>query len=810
MNNENITVSTSNLNNSPNILNKRNGWLENDLLLGNNQVYNTQCHCTICQQNQETQRNQPSISNSFQNSVTPTGLNKIDTLLGGSKWDSNTITYSFYSNSKYNGQYYNSGETGVGEVSEAVKNNVRTILSDISKYINITFQEVTEENSVTGQVYGKIRYILSNQPDYAYAYYPGNSNISGDVFLRDNYDNNTTTNGFQTIPGNHGYMTLIHETGHALGLKHPGDYHGSGSWTGPFLPGLEDNTTNTLMSYNFAGYSASTLMLYDIKTLQYIYGVKQYNNASTTYKFQEVDLYQVGNIFSHTGSSRTKQTIWDSGGIDTLDFSLLASDSSGYRFDMNEGGILTSQSAYNSVSYTPINSTSIYNTSNYGTFIAFDVVIENLINSRSNDYIIANAASNIFSGYHYGTNKGNDIIIGSNNQDTLDLSSYNHTDVTESRLNNDLFLNLYSGTSVTIKDYYLSLSNERLNILYANQNEVKLTKNPSNDVFSISGGSRGKLRVSLTEKNSSLMNELGIFNVDDANGTIDNISPGQNGYTEKALARAKVIFSTISKLPNGFSEDGLVSLLENDFGDKFRFLLVKNSSIDSVISGKTSISNVLISSSSTQTITDLGNDTWKLGWEDTSGAVDFKDMVVNIQASNQDLLIGTNLQSSRQGEVIDLRNITQEVRVNFIVNREAAFNNFVGFYEIVNENGGIDINGDGRADILPGQGNYIQAAVNNRITGIDLSVANQGTANFSTNLRPGVILAPFMIVNNNPSPILDNNPNNNPQVYFPFLGVNADGVDHIRLLGNNTFGFEDLVNGGDFDYNDMIVRVNFA
>jgi hypothetical protein len=810
MNNENITVSTSNLNNNPNILNQRNGWLENDLLLGNNQVYNTQCHCTICEQNQETQINQPSISNYFQNSVTPTGLNKIDTLLGGSKWDSNTITYSFYSNSKYNGQYYNSGETGVGEVSEAVKNNVRTILSDISKYINITFQEVIEENSVTGQVYGQIRYILSNQPDYAYAYYPGNSNISGDIFLRDNYDNNTTTNGFQTIPGNHGYMTLIHETGHALGLKHPGDYNGSGSGTGPFLPGLEDNTTNTLMSYNLAGYSASTLMLYDIKTLQYIYGAKQYNNASTTYKFQEVDLYQVGNIFSHTGSSRTKQTIWDSGGIDTLDFSLLASDSSGYRFDMNEGGILTSQSAYNSVSYTPINSTSIYNTSNYGTFIAFDVVIENLINSRSNDYIIANAASNIFSGYHYGTKKGNDIIIGSNNQDTLDLSSYNHTDVTESRLNNDLFLNLGSETSVTIKDYYLSLSNERLNILYGNQNEVKLTKNPSNDVFSISGGSRGKLRVSLTENNSSLMNELGVFNVDDANGTIDNISPGQNGYTEKALARAKVIFSTISKLPNGFSEDGLVSLLENDFGDKFRFLLVKNSSIDSVISGKTSISNVLISSSSTQTITDLGNDTWKLAWEDTSGAVDFKDMVVNIQASNQDLLIGTNLQSSRQGEVIDLRNITQEVRVNFIVNREAAFSNFVGFYEIVDENGGIDINGDGRADILPEQGNYIQAAVNNRITGIDLSVANQGTANFSANLRPGVILAPFMIVNNNPSLILDNSQNNNPQVYFPFLGVNADGVDHIRLLGNNTFGFEDLVNGGDFDYNDMIVRVNFA
>jgi Domain of unknown function (DUF4114)/Metallo-peptidase family M12B Reprolysin-like len=807
MSNDNLTVNTSNFNQNIDILNQRNGWLENNSFSVNNQINNTQCSCSICQQNQQN------ISNYVEGTTTTIGENKIDSLLAGSKWDSNTITYSFYSDSKYNGQYYDTNETGVREVSQAVKNNVRTILNDISKYINITFQEVTEDNSInTGQVYGTIRYMLSSQPDYAYAYYPGYSNISGDIFLQASYDNNTTTNGFQTIPGNHGYMTLIHETGHALGLKHPGNYNGSGSGTGPFLPDSEDNTTNTLMSYNFAGYSASTLMPYDIKALQYIYGARQYNNTATTYKFQQVDLYQVGSLFSHTSSSHTKQTIWDSGGIDTLDFSLLPFDSSGYRFDMNEGGILTSQSAYNRTSYTARNSTNMYNTSNYGTVVAFDTVIENLINSNSSDYIIANTASNIFSGYRYSTNKGNDIIIGANNQDILDLSSYIQANVLESRLNNDLVLNLGTDTSITVKDYYFASANQRLNILYSSQNEVKLTKNPSNDVFTVLGSNGAKLRVSLTEKNSNLVNELGVFNVDDANGTIDGISPGQSGYTEKALARAKVIFSIISelKLPNGFSQDGLTTLLETDFGDNLRFLLVNNSSIDSVLSGKASISNVLISSNSTQIITDLGNDTWKLSWEDTSGALDFKDIVVNIQATSQDLLTGTSFQSSRQGEVIDLRNITQQVRADFIVNREAAFNNFVGFYEIIDENGGIDINGDGRADILPGQGNYIQTAVNSRITGVDLFVGNQGTANFTANFRPGIILAPFIIVNSNANSVLDNNPNNDPQVYFPFLGANTDGVDHIRLLGNNIFGFEDLVNGGDFDYNDTIVRVNFT
>jgi phage gp37-like protein len=56
--------------------------------------------------------------------------------------------------------------------------------------------------------------------------------------------------------------------------------------------------------------------------------------------------------------------------------------------------------------------------------------------------------------------------------------------------------------------------------------------------------------------------------------------------------------------------------------------------------------------------------------------------------------------------------------------------------------------------------------------------------------------------------LLTRNVNNDPAVYLPFLGANTDKVDHIRLLGNNIFGFEDLVSGGDKDFNDVIARVN--
>ncbi|MGB3757857.1 MAG: DUF4114 domain-containing protein [Rivularia sp. (in: cyanobacteria)] len=48
-------------------------------------------------------------------------------------------------------------------------------------------------------------------------------------------------------------------------------------------------------------------------------------------------------------------------------------------------------------------------------------------------------------------------------------------------------------------------------------------------------------------------------------------------------------------------------------------------------------------------------------------------------------------------------------------------------------------------------------------------------------------------------------------VYFSFLGANTDNgsFDHIRLNGNS-FEFEDLANGGDRDFNDFAINVDFT
>ncbi|MEH2042211.1 putative Ig domain-containing protein, partial [Nostoc sp.] len=319
------------------------------------------------------------------------------------------------------------------------------------------------------------------------------------------------------------------------------------------------------------------------------------------------------------------------------------------------------------------------------------------------------------------------------------------------------------------------------------------------DIFTIKNqvkGEKAKLSVKIKSNTSEEVNELGVFVVDDPEGRINGVAPGAANYTELALQRATVLLSSLAKLPNGFNPTDLSRLLEFNSESNLRFYLIRSSTTQAVLSGQTPFSQVLFSSDTNV--------------DDKGFSLNFQNLVVKIAATEQDPLLGTGLQGKYEPELIDLRNVTQLVKAEFVVHREADFNNFVGFYQITDENGGIDTNGDGRADVLVGQAGYTQAAISNRVAGIDLSVANEGTASFTGTFQPGAIFVPFIIVNAGTDAILDSNTNNDPAVYFSFLGANTDKADHIRLLGDNAFGFEDLANGGDRDYNDLIVRVNLS
>ncbi len=340
----------------------------------------------------------------------------------------------------------------------------------------------------------------------------------------------------------------------------------------------------------------------------------------------------------------------------------------------------------------------------------------------------------------------------------------------------------------------------------------RLTTTFASNSFAIasvaSSNSQNIVQFSLTSnKQNTTTREFVAFAVDDDLGTINGIAPSAAGYTAAAIARGRVIFSTIGNNPTGFGSN-LSSTL--DFGSSARFstFLVQNGTLDGLRTGNIPTSSVVFANQASVRVSNVTATGFTYSYEDSpaAGNSDFNDAVIQVNLVNQGVARGAALQSQGQGELLDLRSLTGNVTASFTINREAAFDNLVGFYRVVNQNGGIDTNGDGIADILPGASGYVQAAINNRVTGINLSVANQQTATSSATLVGGGIFAPFMIVNGTIAEALAGQR----QVYFPFIAANSDGVDHIRMLGNNVFGFEDLPNGGDRDYNDVIVRVTIA
>jgi flagellin-like hook-associated protein FlgL len=229
-----------------------------------------------------------------------------------------TITYSILSAAPAAGTLGGSASdlNGWQTMDATQAAGVRAAFAYYEKILNVDFVEVASDT-------GNINFAMNTQAASAgYAYSPQSLYGKTYVYLAKNQATNSSF-----TEGSYGWLTMIHEIGHAMGLKHPGDYNaGGGGGESPFLPAALDSKRYSAMSYNQpadipAGVHARTMMLYDIGALQYLYGTG--NNANQIFAFGDAD-------------TNTLQTLWASGDGNTLDFSSTTS-ATGLTINLNDG-----------------------------------------------------------------------------------------------------------------------------------------------------------------------------------------------------------------------------------------------------------------------------------------------------------------------------------------------------------------------------------------------------------------------------------------------------------------------------------------
>ena len=142
--------------------------------------------------------------------ITTTGNQDIDGLLGARKWAVQSLTFSFPTSSGevtgyLAGEEPSSGFETLNTTQRAV---VRKIYSDLSGFTNLTFTEVSGGT-------GDLRFGMTNVTSTAHAYYPSSSEKGGDTWF-----NNSGARYDNPIRGTYSYHTFLHEMGHTLGLKH--------------------------------------------------------------------------------------------------------------------------------------------------------------------------------------------------------------------------------------------------------------------------------------------------------------------------------------------------------------------------------------------------------------------------------------------------------------------------------------------------------------------------------------------------------------------------------------------------------------
>jgi serralysin len=333
--------------------------------------------------------------------ASPSGTVEVDALLSGARWGGGadaptTVTYSFPGDGAVWADGYGVGEPfdGFAPLGGAQQAAARRAFAAWSDVADIRFVEVEESAEQAGQ----IRIANSAAPPTAWSYLPAPGAEGGDVWLHP---------GLYTTAadGSNSLFTMIHEVGHAIGLKHP--HQGPG----PTLAGNIDAVGNTVMSYrSFVGdgtggaytndFFPTTPGALDIAAAQHLYGVNEgTRGGDTTYRWAP--------------DERLFQTIWDGGGEDTIDWS-----------NQDGAAVIRLGAGQWSALGPPLRTAA--GSDDRTVRIADGVRIEHAIGGRADDRIVGNAADNRLQG-----GGGDDVLRGRGGGDTFVIAPGSGMDTVE-------------------------------------------------------------------------------------------------------------------------------------------------------------------------------------------------------------------------------------------------------------------------------------------------------------------------------------------------------------------------------------------
>jgi serralysin len=272
--------------------------------------------------------------------INPSGNDRIDGILSAQKWEGPVSFGDPGSASAYEAAYpepLNDFKRINARQLEAAREMLTDVSPGLPGHQGFAVTGFTNLDITYDRQDPVIRLADTSDPATAYTYIPDDQPWGGDAFFGADVRAPRT--------GNYAWYTLLHELGHALGLKHGHESSGFGA-----LPNATDSMEYSVMTYrsyvgsdarfiyNETWGDAQTYMMYDIAALQHLYGADFTTNAgATTYSWNPTTgaTFVNGQLALQPGADRIFETIWDGGGTDTYDLSNYRTD---LDVDLSPGG----------------------------------------------------------------------------------------------------------------------------------------------------------------------------------------------------------------------------------------------------------------------------------------------------------------------------------------------------------------------------------------------------------------------------------------------------------------------------------------